>query len=288
MRFDPENNRVLVRQSWLGDALLCPQRSRYALALPSMRRGSDYTAIGTGVHHGIELYLTGEVSDFSGFLENIQSSVHAELEKDIKRTEVSSNMEKMNACVDAMATAWWDDIRPYVPKGGLVEHRFSVPTGMTLNDGTEIWYEGTIDYVAPDGVLWDWKTSSRPYYVKDKQAHAHQPTVYAYASQTLGLIPADKPAVFRFGVMVRQEKPKAQIATVIRDRGQIDWILRQTRSVVETSVASWGKQDWMINDTHTLCSSKWCDYWTLCKGAHWTDSDLSLPDQTVTPVDVTP
>lgn len=285
MRFDPENNRVYVRQSWLGDFLLCPQRARYGLALPSMRRGSDATAIGTGVHAGIESVLNNTVGQYDEFLEVVQSSVASELEKDIKRTEISADTDKMNACVEAMSEAWWNDIRPLVPTGGQTEHRFKSPTGMTAHDGTEIWFEGTIDYVAPDGTLWDWKTASRPYYGKEKQTQAHQPTVYIDACRTLGIIPdTPEPSVFRFGVMVRQEKPKAQVITVARGPEQIDWLRRQTVAVVNSAMRMWGQQDWTMVDTSALCSAKWCDYWSLCKGAHWDSDAMSLPSQTVTPV----
>lgn len=285
MRFDPENKRVMVRQSWLGDYILCPQRARYALALPSMRRGSDATAIGTGVHAGIEAVLNHTAGTYDEFLEVVVSSVRTEMDKDIKRTEISADPDKMNACVQSMAQAWWDDIRPLVPVGGQTEYKFQSPTGMFAKDGTEIWFEGTIDYVAPDGTLWDWKTASRAYYAKDKHKQSHQASVYVDACRTLGLVPdGDEPTPFRFGVMVRQEKPKAQIVTVMRGREQVEWIRRQTRSVVDSAMGAWGTQDWAMNDTSALCSSKWCDYWTLCKGAHWTDGSLDLPDQTVTPV----
>jgi hypothetical protein len=50
---------------------------------------------------------------------------------------------------------------------------------------------------------------------------------------------------------------------------------------VNTATQAWGMPDWPMNDQHGLCSSKWCDYWSVCKGAHWNDSDLALPDQTV-------
>lgn len=287
MRFDPANKRIYVRQSWLGDALICPQRSRYSLALPSMRRGSDATAIGTAVHSGIESYLVGDSGDYDSFFGNIQSSLTTELDKNIKRTEISADPEKMWDCVQAMATAWWDDIRPLVPTGGRVEYKFESPTGLVASNGDDLWWEGTVDYVAPDGTLWDWKTSSRSYYAREKHLQSHQATVYIDAMRTIGLIPnTDEPTLFRFGVMVRQQTPKAQIVTVSRGQTQIDFLRRQALSVVNTGIASWGTTDWLINDQHNLCSSKWCDYWHLCKGAHWDAQHTDIPDQTVTPVTV--
>lgn len=287
MRVDSETNKIYIRQSWLGDYILCPQRSRYGMVLPSMRRGSDATAIGTGVHAGIEMVLNGTLpeTDFGLFREAVHTSVNSELGKDIKHTGISADPEKMEACIDSMCEAWWEQINPFVTKGGHTEYRFKSPTGMTSKNGMEIWFEGTIDYVAPDGVLWDWKTASRPYYGKEKQKQSHQPTVYIDAMRTLGVIAdTDEPTLFRFGVMVRQEKPKAQIITVSRGKEQVEWVRRQTRSVVNSALGSWGTEDWAMNDTSALCSSKWCDYWNICKGAHWSESSLELPPQSVTSV----
>ena len=288
MRFDPANKRIFVRQSWLGEALICPQRSRYGLALPSMRRGSDATAIGTGVHAGIEGYLRGDITDLDSFVGNIRTTVALELEKDIRRTEISANPEKMDACVGAMAVAWWDDIRPHVPLGGLIEHKFQSSTGKTAVNGDEIWFEGTMDYVAPDGVIWDWKTASRAYSAREKHLQSHQATVYVDACRSLGLVPdTEEPTDFRFGVMVRQEKPKSQIVVVQRGQNHIGYLRRQALSVVNMAVQAWGTEDWMMNDQHFLCSSKWCDYWHLCKGAHWDASDTEIPEQSVRIVDKT-
>jgi len=286
VRFDPSDKRIYIRQSWLGDALICPQRSRYGLALPSMRRGSDATAIGTGVHAGIESFLRGDVTDVDSFVGNIRTAVGLELDKDIRRTEISADPEKMDACVVAMATAWWDDIRPYVPTGGSAEVKFQAPTGLVASNEYEVWLEGTMDYVAPDGSIWDWKTASRAYYAREKHLQSHQATVYVDASRTLGLVPdGSEPTPFRFGVMVRQATPKAQIVTVLRGRNHIDYLRRQALSVVNMAISSWGTQDWMMNDQHNLCSSKWCDYWHLCKGAHWDATDTEIPDQIVRIVD---
>lgn len=282
MRFDPTNERIYVRQSWLGDALICPQRSKYAISMPSMRRGSDATAIGTSVHAGIEQYLTGELGDLDAFQEYVHATMATELDKDIKLTGLTDDPENLKACVDSMTQGWWDDIRPLVPMGGLVEHKFSTPLDVNASNGYGIWLEGTIDYVGPDGSLWDWKTSSRTYYGKEKQKQSHQATAYITACRKLGLIPDDDtPSVFRFGVMVRQPTPKTQIVTVTRGPSQVHWFRRQVTSVVNTAVQSWGIPDWPMNDQHNLCSSKWCDYWSVCKGAHWLESDLDLPRQTV-------
>jgi len=247
-----------------------------------MRRGSDATAIGTGLHSVIEQVLRGDVLELEHMKSNARLFVAKELEKDVKRTGLSDDVDEMNQCVDSMCQAWWDNIRPSVAMGGLIEYRFVAPLGVHAFNGNEIWLEGTMDYVAPDGTIWDWKTSSRTYYAKEKQSQSHQATCYITAGRTLDLIPnTDEPSVFRFGVMVRQSTPKAQIVSVSRGPEQVQWFARQVKSVVDSAMRSWGDSDWPMNDQHNLCSSKWCDYWNICKGAHWTEASLSLPSQTV-------
>lgn len=288
MRFDPDNNRILVRQSWIGDAMICPQRAKYALAYPNLRTGSDATAIGTGVHASIERYLREEIADAESFSRNTAESVAQELSKGVKQTAISRDEGKMWRCVDAMATAWWDDIRPYVRLGGSTEHKFQSPLGVTASNGMDIWLEGTMDYVSPDGVLWDWKTASRTYSLREKHTQSHQATCYVAAARQLGLTPdTGEPTLFRFGVMVRQESPKAQIVTVSRDANQVGFLKRQIKSVVDGALGVWGNDDWTMNDQHFLCSDTWCDYWTMCKGAHWSPDACESPEQTVTPVTVT-
>lgn len=271
-----------MRQSWLGDYLLCPQRAKYAIAMPQMRRGSDATAIGTGLHAVIEQAMRGDIRDCDHMVENTRAFVNKELDRDIKRTDISSDPVKMMNCVDSMAIAWWEDIRPHVPTGGMTEYSFKAPLHVNASNGMEIWLEGTMDYVQDDGMaIWDWKTSGRTYYVKEKQTQSHQATCYVAAAAQLGLVPDDCDVAFRFGVMVRQEKPKAQIATVVRGPAHTSWLRRQVKSVVDSALSSWAQPDWVMQDQNNLCSSKWCDYWHLCKGAHWEERHLGIADQSV-------
>lgn len=288
MRIDSENNRILVRQSWIGDALLCAQRAKYAMTYTDLRTGSDATAIGTGIHASIEKYLNGEIPDSISFHRNIREEVGYELAKDIKLTKISNNPDIMWKQIESMATAWWDDIRPSVLLGGATEYKFKAPLSIYADNGMEIWLEGTIDYVSPDGTLWDWKTAGRAYGLREKHEQSHQATCYITALRALGIIPdTDEASLFRFGVMIRQSSPKAQILTVSRDKGQTEFLRRQIKSILDTAIKSWDSADWVINDQHFLCTQTWCDYWTMCKGAHWTDEACQAPSQIVTPVTVT-
>lgn len=283
MRYDSEEKKLYVRQSWLGTYLICPQRSRYDMTMPKLRRGSDATAIGTGVHHAIEQYLLRNVDTLEDMVLSAREAVSLELaDESLRRTDISADEAHMFSCVDAMVTSWYQDIRPLVPLGGLVEHKFKAQLLEGTADTVPLWLEGTMDYVAPDGSIWDWKTASRSYSAKEKQKQSHQATCYVVASRELGLVPdTDEPTAFRFGVMLRQPTPKSQVITVHRDKGHVEWLKRQIASVATTALNLPLSVDWAMNDQHNLCSSKWCDYWSVCKGAHWSDGSMEPPTQIV-------
>jgi hypothetical protein len=273
MRFEQSTNRVFIRQSWLNDLIICPERSRFKLEKPEMSGASDATIMGTAVHAGIESYLKDEIP-----LERISTVAMLAwkelLEQPFKTTNL--NMADAPAQITGMTEAWVTKIAPHVQTGGNVEHRFSFPLNMTVGEWS-VWCEGTMDYVQPDGVIWDWKTASRPYYGKEKQSQAIQPTVYAAALHYERQL--EYPIEFRYGVMVRQETPKAQIVCINRTEAHERWLMHTIKPALVTAIRIGTNNSWVMNDTTALCSDKWCDYWSLCKGAFLSHFDLSLPIQ---------
>lgn len=274
MKIDNENNIIYLRQSWLNDVIICPERARFKIVAPEMSGPSDATIMGTAVHHGIETILKG--GSPREMLDDVMTHWGQLKTEPYKVTNIDP--DKAEAQIAGMCEAFVDDILPSVALGGNIEMPFKVQTNLAVGD-YDIWYEGTMDYVDPNGVVWDWKTSSRPYYLKEKQSQSIQATVYAHAVATLGM--TDYPVEFRYGVMVRQEKPKAQIGVLSRTREHNDWLLHTIKPVVQTAMVMSTNRNWIMNDTSALCSDKWCDYWNLCKGAHLSYRELSLPLQTV-------
>jgi hypothetical protein len=269
VRIDNNSRHIYVRQSWFGDYMICPERARFAIVNPNFRSGSDATAIGTGIHAGIEWALghdSLDAVDFDQLCEYSQEQVALELEKPIKRTKISDVPEDIPVTVSAMVGAWFNEIAPNVKWGGQVERKFRFPSGQVAQNGYEIWFEGTVDYLEPDGGLWDWKTAARPYNGREKQEKAYQATVYCQWAHHAE-VSMSQTQQFLYGVMIRNKTPKAQIVEVERDQRHYDWLNRQVKTIVDNALMRSEHASWPMNDQHTLCSSTWCDYWSICKGA---------------------
>lgn len=278
MKIDETQKRIYVRQSWLGDMAICPERARLGHVRPDLRTGSDATIIGTALHAGIESVLDNRSKEFGDMLEVVANEYETLETTNYKKTNIDE--EKIPAYLESMSLAFYNDILPNVELGGSVEHYFQAPLGIEI-DGYGIWLEGTMDYITPSGVIWDWKTSSRTYNIKDKQKSAVQPTVYADAAVQLGLCP-DYPVQFRYGIMVRTETPKSQIATVERTEQHGLWLRHLVRGAVTSALKTGYNANWFMNDSSTLCSQAWCSYWEICKGAWCGDREVAFANQSLT------
>lgn len=278
MKIDETQKRIYVRQSWLGDMAICPERARLGHVRPDLRTGSDATIIGTSLHAGIESVLDNRSKEFGDMLEVVANEYETLEKTNYKKTNIDE--EKIPAYLESMSLAFYNNILPNVELGGSVEHYFQAPLNIEIN-GYGIWLEGTMDYITPSGVIWDWKTSSRTYNIKDKQKSAVQPTVYADAAVQLGLCP-DYPVQFRYGIMVRTETPKHQIATVERTEQHGLWLRHLVRGAVTSALKTGYDDNWFMNDSSTLCSQAWCSYWEICKGAWCGDKEVAFANQSLT------
>jgi len=277
---DESGTSVFVRQSWLNDAMMCPERSRLLKLFPESRRENDSAMMGTAVHKGIEAVLTGVVSDADAageFAVAWFKSRRQELIDEGKDVFVTNtNPLQWYSHIDTMAKAWFRDVSPLVERGGLVEHQFcqQVATVDSPVVGQfSLFFEGTIDYIAPSAesglvTIWDWKTSSRKYYEAEKQSRDVQSAVYVSAIVASGA--AEFPVGFKFGVMTRSGSSVGQIVSVLRSEEHYKWIVSQASSVVNGFLLSerfLPDGSWMRNDQHHLCSARWCPVWSKCKGS---------------------
>lgn len=274
MRIDAPNCRIYVRQSWLNDMIICPERARLGKANPQLRVNTDATNLGTALHHGIETVLKGEVSDYDTMLEQVQGK-HAELmQQPYRRTNVKEEHEQ--DYLRSMSQAFYEGILPNVEVGGKVEERFCVPLSTEgewwVYGDYGIWLEGTMDYVSPSGVIWDWKTASRAYNAAEKQRSSIQASVYATACVRMGLCD-DFPVDFRYGVMQRNLTPKHQIVNLVRNHSHYMWLGHMVRGAVKAGMDPQGP--WLMNESSNLCSEAWCPFWSMCKGAFLTADDMA-------------
>jgi len=275
-----DDGKVWVRQSWLNDIMICPERSRLAVTLPEWRMGSDATHIGTAVHAGIEHYLTHD--DATGSYKTASDELERLVVEEPFRINSTNGVPHMREYVTTLMNTFHSDIAPSVTKGGVCEQKFGVKlydlpedTSVPFDAQPAVWLGGTIDYIDPDGVIWDWKTAGRKYSQGEKQRQSIQASAYAYACVENGWSPA-YPVRFNYGVVTRTSKSVGQIVPVIRTEQHVDWFKHQVQSVLQSCLSLGLEQPWTANDQHGLCSEKWCPYWSICKGAHLSDIDNNL------------
>lgn len=263
-----EDGGIAIRQSWLNDFLLCPERARRNVLEPEQNIGSDLTVIGTAMHAVIEQVLLGEIDPTETDSAADSALAMAAEAEPWKSTGLSP--EDMVGQTKLMSAAWASNVYPQMPQTGKVEHRFEFQIGEVLD--TPVWFEGTIDYVGDDGTVWDHKSSSRKYQQWEKQRWAVQPSVYSAAVVQEGLV-TEVPVRFFYDVMLRNGD--TQILELRRDIGHISFVRKQALTAAHFSLTYGMDEQWMMNDQSALCSHVWCPFWDTCKGVDMSGSELT-------------
>jgi hypothetical protein len=278
-----DDGSISIRQSWLSDFLMCPERARLSALYPELDRDSDVAALGTGVHFAIQKYLEGDLA-----LGDMQAAATHYARQQVETEDIEwidLTPETFINHAGYLTKAWVDNLSYSVPKGGLCEYTFEVPICSVTVAQTVVplILTGTIDYITPDPNrygLWDWKTSGRKYDQWKRQRWAIQPSAYTLAVALLGdhLGPVEYPLDFHYGIMLRKERREnsvayaapsdAQQVTVRRFDTHGTWFIEQAKRAVEYCLKNSADQPWPAVDSHELCSQKWCPWWDHCKGAH--------------------
>lgn len=283
MKIDHDAKTIKFRQSWLGDTLgVCPERGRLAIVKPEWdQMDSDEALIGTASHTGIEHHLNGLPGDPATIAHQwAMDNVDPDRVRWTKRSKVTEIADMAAACV----AAWYSDIRPHVPQGGVVEEVFEHDLDVVV-EGYRLLLGGTPDYVTDDEI-WDWKTTGREYKPWEKQRWEVQPTAYGMI-HTLGLLhtTVSWPTTFRYGVMVKPSraggKVETQIVTVTRTAGDGAWLIKRMENMARLALRSLDVVWPQVDDSNHLCSSKWCPWWSMCKGAHISEATYKTPDQQI-------
>jgi len=270
---------VFVRQSWIGDAIMCPERGRNGIVRPEWSTSNDLTILGTGVHAGIAADLEANMASGGELsMDDMVAVAEEAIEWEIANTKmrwVKLTRDDMSAFVPKLLDQYVRGLRPKV-QGTVVAvewgfnfllDTFALPDGRIVR----IIGKGTADLVTNGPVpVWDWKTSSQKYKQWEKQKTAHQPTMYAAAAVAAGF--AEWPVRFNFGVMVRGGD--SQTIPIYRDISHLHWLRSMVRPFVTTALAVGTEQHWPKNDTHFLCSDTWCPWFSVCKGSALAPHDL--------------
>lgn len=118
---------------------------------------------------------------------------------------------------------------------------------------------GYIDYIGRDNVPADFKTSSRAW-TQDRAAGELQSLFYLAALNQAG-----KPTPgwkFKHIVLVKNKTPRLDTFEHAHKPGEVMWLMSMIRSVWEGIE----REVFYPNPTGWKCSSKYCDFWSNCRG----------------------
>ena len=251
------------RQSGLKTATICLERARMEWSGEMPNVESDAAAVGTAVHAALEADLTtyrdmGEHFEQETLVElfNLEFS---ELMAGPDFQWIKYNEQQAREFGAKCVRHYYQELAPGL-RPVECELNFTVP--LWEDDERVIDLTGTIDLIDGRLGIADFKTSGGGKY-QEWQYHrwAVQPTAYTYACHELGM--RDISHQFTYLVM---SKDGVQQFTVERDPGWWRWLKDQAVRLARLAEAD--LERWPTNDTHALCSDKWCPAWSQCKGQH--------------------
>jgi len=258
----PTDDRIVLRQSWLGELAMCPERARQSMLGISQDTQSTSTMLGTAVHYGIEQCLT-EVMETGKPLTRAKTVSMATKFWDDHRDEIVRWNHKEDEPVEiikANAGVWWDEVRPNV-RPTAVEWTFELP--LVVDHKPEIWLKGTIDCVQefPQPII-DWKNPGRkPSSEWEKKRWSVQAAAYTWAVASQADNGLSEPLGFQFVHLV-----KGTVYSTLVDFGPAEWaslvaLARSAGTLINADLPVWP-----LNMTGWHCAPKWCGAWATCRG----------------------
>ena len=258
-----EDDRIILRQSWLGSLAMCPERARQDMLGISKSTESTSTMIGSAVHHGIEMCLqtfidTGEHTSrdqtIADSLSYWNTNAHEIMRWNHKNEEECVEIIELNSAV------WWDEVRPDL-NPQAVEHKFEIP--LVVDHKPEIWLHGTIDLLQhhPAPIV-DWKSPGRkPSDDWEKKRWSLQAAAYTFAVASMIDGGINEPMEFEFVHLV-----KGKVHRNVVECGPADWaslvaLARSAGTLITADLPVWPLQ---MSGWH--CSPKWCGAWSTCRG----------------------
>jgi hypothetical protein len=268
---DDGSRTLWVRQSSLGDTLMCPERGRNDILKLVPRRSNDAAAIGTSLHSVIEHDIR---SPFDSLPDAVEFGQLALSEIDALEGIVWNNPEEdARGWITAFTGVWWrlqyrDDLIDRYERGKVeVEWEFDVP--FFSHDGWDVRLEGTADILDHEtGEIVDHKTSSSPYKLWEKQRWAVQPSVYTKAASVE--YPDEAPFGFVYQTFVKKKDIGPEYMRINRDARHWAWLEDQIIGLLPLLEQT--DRTWPKDDGGWWCSETWCGTFAAgrCKGAHTT------------------
>lgn len=263
--FDPDTGRFehTFRQSGLKTATICLERARleWSGEMPDIE--SDAAAVGTAVHAALEADLlgykaTGDHFDQESLVE-LFNMEFSDLMAGPNFAWIKYNETQARDFGAKCVRHYYQELMPQLRP---IECELNFTVLLWEDDKRTISLNGTMDLIDARIGIADFKTSGGGKYQEwQYRRWAIQPTAYTYACHTLGM--TDISNKFTYLVM---SKDGVQQFTVERDAGWWRWLKDQAvrlAELIERDVPRWP-----TNDTHALCSDKWCPAWSQCKGSH--------------------
>ena len=258
-----EDDKIILRQSWLGSLAMCPERARQDMLGISQSTESTSTMIGSAVHHGIEMCLqsyidTGEHTTRDGMIAASlgywQNNAHEIMRWNHKNEEECVEIIELNSAV------WWDEVRLGIdPKA--VEYKFDIP--LVVDHKPEIWLRGSIDCVQhhPAPIV-DWKNPGRkPADDWEKKRWSVQAAAYTFAVASMADGGINEPMEFEFVHLVKGKVHKNLVECGPADWASLVALARSAGTLITADLPVWPLQ---MSGWH--CSPKWCGAWSTCRG----------------------
>lgn len=279
LKYNDDAMTVHVHQSDIKDWLGCGHQAFLKKQVHTGRFETDAATCGTVLHKVIETELDeGMFYDeqdcvrfgLQYFLELLETYV---AEGSTYSRSSHGTDQKAITVIDRLCRSWYrsdDRIELLGMEDGalLPEWDFDVPLGIRVG-GRDVYVTGQSDLLVVGHKVIDWKTASQSYKRWEKQRWDVQPTVYTYAAHYEGLLVPNKFGEFVFEYHVFDTKGSTvgppEIIGVKRSPANWDWLKVQITNMLMVMEAL-PEGPWPMDDTHVLCSPKWCPVWEHCKG----------------------
>ena len=169
------DDRIILRQSWLGSLAMCPERARQDMLGISQSTESSNTAIGTAVHYGIEqcLITKMETGDPLPKSETICASIEEWVRKEPEIVRWNHKVDECVKIIELNTSVWWDEVMPDIDPISVEQDttdifdkkqvvRTKEDTDFTgTTQGDTIIHDSILENIEPDFIYYDTMEAKR-------------------------------------------------------------------------------------------------------------------------------